>query len=200
MTSSPEPRPGYLLAWCAALLGRLATRAGEDLPPGGGWHRMGATPAAELDAALQMAASLGPAAGPLVDALSEADDATGLPEALIHPDLVPANAIPRADGPPVIVDWICTGRGPRAWALAVLLYAAGAGAAGRSLERWARSAELTAEEHDRLPGIMLTRPVVLDVWSVVHGRSTIAQAVGRLPQHRGRIAAIAAALDRTAQS
>ena len=58
-----------------------------------------------------------------VDAL---DAAEGLPEALTHPDFVLANVV--ATGPGlVLVDWAGTGRGPRVWSLAFLLYAEGAG-------------------------------------------------------------------------
>ena len=191
---SPEPRPGYLLAWCAALLGRLAKRPGDGLPPGGGWHRLGTTTVAELDTALQLGASLGPAAGPLVSALSDADDGVGLPEALTHPDLVPVNAISRGEAPPVIVDWIGVGRAPRAFTLAVLLYAAGPRSATRTLERWNRSVALTGEERERLTGMMLARPIALDVWSVAYERMTMQQALGRLQRHRAHVAAVAAAL------
>ncbi len=48
---SPAPSPGFVLAWCAGLLGRLAVRLAETLPAGGGWHRLGATPSIEIDQA-----------------------------------------------------------------------------------------------------------------------------------------------------
>ena len=43
----------------------------------------------------------------------------------IHADLTPPNAVPRGDQPPVIIDWIGVGRGPRVWPLAFLLFVAG---------------------------------------------------------------------------
>ena len=51
---APAPGPGFILAWCAGLLARLATRSARDLPSGGGWHRLGATPSREIDEALRL--------------------------------------------------------------------------------------------------------------------------------------------------
>ena len=84
-----------------------------------------------------------PEAGELVDTLADADDGTGLPEALIHADLTPPNAVPRGDQPPVIIDWIGAGRGPRVWPLAFLLFAAGPRGARRVLDRHTRSISLS---------------------------------------------------------
>ena len=96
---SSAPGPGFMLAWCAGLLGRLATRSGQDLPPGGGWHRLGPTPAREIDRALSLGGEVGAAVAELVDALAEADDGAGLPEAMIHADLTPPNAVRGATKP-----------------------------------------------------------------------------------------------------
>jgi hypothetical protein len=62
------------------------------------------------------------------------------------------------------------------------------------LKRWCRSAELTGEERERLPGIMPARPVAFDVWSVAYERMTVPHAIGRLQFHQARIAAVASAL------
>ena len=117
---SPARGPGFVLAWCAALLSRLAVRPANDLPAGGGWHRLGPTPSHEIDQALALGGHVGSSVAELVDTLADADDGTGLPEALIHADLTPANAVPRGEQPPVIIDWIGVGRGPRIWPLAFL--------------------------------------------------------------------------------
>ena len=109
---APAPGPGFLLAWCAGLLARLATRSARDLPSGGGWHRLGATPSHEIAGALRLGGQIGPSAGELAGTLAGADDGTGLPEALIHADLTPPNAVPRGDQPPVIIDWIGAGPWP----------------------------------------------------------------------------------------
>lgn len=191
---APAPGPGFVLAWCAGLLARLATRSGTDLPAGGGWHRLGATPSREIDAALRLGGATGSSVAEVVDTLAETDDGTGLPEALIHADLTPANAIPRGEQPPVIIDWVGVGRGPRAWPLAVVLFAAGPASASRILERYIRAVPLTAEERHRLPGMMIARPLALDLWAVAHERLSAKQAVARCHAYQSRAQAIAAAL------
>jgi Ser/Thr protein kinase RdoA (MazF antagonist) len=192
----PAARPGFVLAWCAALLGRLANRTGEDLPAGGGWHRLGPTPSSEISEALRIGGPLGAATAEVVDVLSDADDGAGLPEALVHADLTPPNAVPQGNDPPLIIDWVGVGRGPRAWPLAFLLYAAGPRGAGRALERYTRSISLSEEERYRLPGIMIARPLTLDLWSVAHERMTAQRAAARLRTHRSRIEAVMAAIDK----
>jgi Ser/Thr protein kinase RdoA (MazF antagonist) len=196
---SPAPSRAFVLAWCAALLGRLATRAGDNLAAGGGWHRLGASPTDEIDEALRLGTHVGPSVAEVMDTLAEADDGTGLPEALIHADLTPPNAIPQGSQPPVVIDWIGVGRGPRVWPLAFLLFAAGPRAAGRALDRYTRSVSLTDEERHRLPGIMMARPLTLDLWSVAYDRLTPQQAITRCRAHRARIEAIATALNHPGQ-
>lgn len=191
---SPAPRPGFILAWCAALLGGLALRSAEHLPAGGGWHRLGATPSSEIDRALALGGHVGASVAELVDTLADADDGTGLPEGLIHADLTPPNAVPQGNQPPVIIDWIGVGRAPRIWALACLLYVAGPTSAGRALDRYARSVPLSEEERARLPAVMLSRPLTLDLWAVAHERMTARQAVTRCRSHRTRVESITAAL------
>ena len=191
---TPAPGPGFILAWCAGLLARLATRFARDLPSGGGWHRLGATPSHEIAEALHLGGQIGPSVGELVDTLADADDGTDLPEALIHADLTPPNAVPRGDQPPVIIDWIGVGRGPRVWPLAFLLFAAGPRGARRGLDRYTRSISLSAEELRRLPGMLITRPLALDLWSVAHERMTVQQSITRCHAHRARAEAVAAAL------
>lgn len=191
---TPPPSRAFVGAWCAALLGRLATRSGADLPAGGGWHRLGATPSQEIDEALRLGGQLGPAVAELVDALADADDGTGLPEALVHADLTPPNAVPRGDQAPVIVDWIGVGRGPRAWPLAILLLVAGPRTARSALDRYARSVSLSDEELHRLPGLMIARPLALDLWSVAHERMSVRQATTRCRAHQAQVRAVAAAL------
>ena len=193
--ASPAPSPGFVIAWCAGLLGRLAARSGAGLPAGGGWHRLGATPSDEIDEALRIGGQAGSSVGELTDALAEADDGTGLPEALIHADLTPPNAVPQGDQPPVIIDWVGVGRGPRVWPLAFLLFVAGPRRARRTLERYTRSISLTDEERQRLPGIMIARPLTLDLWSVAYERITAQQAVTRGRAHRTRVDAVVAALN-----
>jgi len=192
---SPAPGPGFVLAWCAGLLGRLAVRPANDLPAGGGWHRLGPTPSREIDQALALGGHVGPSVAELVDTLAEADNGGGLPEALIHADLTPPNAVPRGDQAPVIIDWIGVGRGPRIWPLAFLLYVAGPTGAPRALDRYAGSVPLSEEERARLSAVMIARPLTLDLWAVAHERMTARQAITRYRAHRGRVEAISAALN-----
>jgi len=191
---SPASGPGFVLAWCAGLLARLASRSGGDLPAGGGWHRLGGTPSQEIDEALRLGGQIGISIAEPLDALAEADDGTGLPQALIHADLTPPNAVPQGDQPPVIIDWIGVGHGPRAWPLAFLLFAAGPRRARRTLDRYTRSVPLSDEERHRLPDIMIARPLTLDLWSVAHERMTAQQAVTRCRTHRARVEAVIVAL------
>lgn len=191
---SPAPRPGFVLAWCAGLLGRLATRSAENLADGGGWHRLGTTPSSEIDQALTLGGHVGASVAELVDTLADADDGAGLPQALIHADLTPPNAVPQGDRPPVIIDWIGVGRAPRIWALAWLLYVAGPAGARRTLDRYSRSVDLSEEELARLPTVMVARPLTLDLWAVAHERMTGRQAVTRCHAHRSRVEAVTAAL------
>ena len=191
---SPAPSAGFVIAWCAGLLGRLASRPGGDLPDGGGWHRLGSTPSREIDEALRIGGQNGSSVMQLVDALAAADDGAGLPEALIHADLTPPNVVPRGDEPPVVVDWIGVGRGPRVWPLAFLLFAAGPRAAQRTLERYVHWTPLSDEERHRLPGIMIARPLTLDLWSVGYERMTPRQATARFHGHPARVEAVTAAL------
>ena len=79
--------------------------------------------------------------------------AQDLPHAFVHPDFVPANAIPTPDERLVIVDWAGAGRGPRLWSLGFLLWASGA----RSMRlvdvvvsRYRRHVVLEPEELTRL--------------------------------------------------
>ncbi len=192
---SAPPSPGFVLAWCAGLLGRLASRSGDELPAGGGWHRLGATPSAEIDEALRLGGQIGPSVAEIVDALADADDGTGLPEAMIHADLTAQNAVPQGGEPPVIIDWVGVGRGPRIWPLAFLLFTAEPRGARRTLGRYQRSVSLAEDERIRLPGMLWVRPLTLDLWSVAHERMTAQQAITRLRAHRVRAEAIAAALD-----
>ena len=191
---TPATSPGFVLAWCAGLLAHLAKRSGDDLPPSGGWHRLGDTPSHEIDEALSLGGEIGPSVAELVDALADVDDATGLPKAPIHADLTPPNAVPQGGERPVIIDWIGVGRGPRIWPLAFLLFVARPRGARQGLDRYGRSITLTDEERHRLPGVMIARPLTLDLWSLAHERITAQQAITRYRRHRARADAVAAAL------
>jgi Ser/Thr protein kinase RdoA (MazF antagonist) len=188
---------GRTYAILGALLGRLHSRAGEDLRPGGGWHHLAldGSPADEVAVARSLLGELRSAAGPgdadSFAALDEALEAaaattTGLPEAFVHPDFVPVNAIAPADDPdghPAIVDWTNAGRGPRIWSLGFVLWAAGARdlrLVDAFVSRYRRHISLTDAELDALPVAIAARPLTMSIWGLAVGRGQVAQAV---PDH-----------------
>lgn len=203
------------------MLGRLhALAAGWDGPPGGAWHHLvpaGGRPEDEIAAArelLEAARPRVPEAGAarlaaLVALLAQADGCAGLPEALTHPDFVPANAIvpvrspgsdPAAPGEgPVLVDWSGAGRAPRLWSLGFLLWAAAHEREERAapvMEGYRRHVALGADERDRLAGAILARPAVLGAWMFVAGRrplAVVAADLADLPERAARIASLARA-------
>jgi Ser/Thr protein kinase RdoA (MazF antagonist) len=122
------------------------------------------------------------------------DTADGLPEALVHPDFVLANVVATPDGR-VLVDWAGTGRGPRVWSLAFVLYAEGAKDLRRVdvvLAGYRRHITLTDGELDRLAAITLARPLILSAWSVCTGRKTPTEAVTEAAETRALAEAVAA--------
>ena len=175
-----------------ALLGRLhcLPYAGDPagIRPGGAWHHLAdGLPSAEIAAASRMLADavhLFPdgeqdAYQALRAEVEALDAAEGLPEALTHPDFVLANVVATASDM-VLVDWAGTGRGPRAWSLAFLLYAEGAKDLRRVnvvLAGYRRHVTLTGEELGRLAAIARARPLILSAWSVCTGRITPTKAM-----------------------
>src|ERR1700677_1788160 len=104
------------------------------------------------------------------------DDASGLPEALLHPDFVLPNVVPSPERGMVLVDWTGAGTGPRLWSLAFLLFAAGARdlrRVDRVLAGYRSQVVLEPEELERLAGVARARPIVLEAWSFCMGRKRI---------------------------
>jgi Ser/Thr protein kinase RdoA (MazF antagonist) len=184
---------GRTYAILGALLGRLHARGGEGLAPGGGWHHLvlAGTPADEVAVARSLLAELEAAAGArdadgfaVLDEALEAAAATtvGLPEAFVHPDFVPVNAITRPDdaaGAPTIVDWTNAGRGPRVWSLGFVLWAAGARdlrLVDAFVSRYQRHVSLTDAELDALPVAIAARPLTMSIWGLAVGRGQVAKA------------------------
>ncbi len=186
------------------LLGQLHALdvTGSDLAPGGAWHHLvpaGGRPDRELSEMRELLAAAQArvdergitAYERLRDLLAQADDCTGLPEALTHADFVTSNAI---GAEPVIIDWAGSGHGPRLWSLAFLLWAAGH-ARGRTVESvmegYQAHVALEPEERDRLAGAMLARPVVLAAWSFVTARRPIDEVAADIEGVRGRAERVA---------
>lgn len=198
-------RPGRPAALLGAMLGGLHARPGTRLRSGGAWHHLSFTggPREEIAAAgelLDDAVAMVPARqlamfDRLREAVEQADDCDDLPHALVHPDFVPANAIPTPDERLVIVDWTGAGRGPRLWSLGFLLWVAGA-RHPRLLElavsRYRKRVSLEPEELARLEGAIGGRPLMLDCWSFCHGRRPLSVTVERIDETRALANKIAA--------
>jgi Ser/Thr protein kinase RdoA (MazF antagonist) len=198
-------RPGRPAAILGLLLGRLHTHPATGMREGGAWHHLSFVggPGEEVTAAGELLDEVRPGVGirelvlldRLRDEVQATDDCRDLPHAFVHPDFVPANAIPTADERLVIVDWAGAGRGPRLWSLGFLLWAAGA----RNLRlvdvivsRYRRHITLQAEELARLGGAIRARPLMLECWAVGAGRRQLVDAVQRVSEATdlaGRIAA-----------
>jgi Ser/Thr protein kinase RdoA (MazF antagonist) len=107
----------------------------------------------------------------LLDQVRAADDGDGLPEALLHGNLLnaPDHAVMGKNGP-VAINWKASGRGPRLTDLAYLLWGTGDWFPTRRtneerveavVSAYRRHVELTDEELDRLEGVMYIRPLYL---------------------------------------
>jgi len=93
-----------------------------------------------------------------------ADDGDGLPEALVHGNLLhnPDHALFTDQGP-VGINWGSAGRGPRLADVAWLMWGTWRDPAliEAAVDGYRRHIELTAEEFDRLEGMMYLRPLFL---------------------------------------
>jgi Ser/Thr protein kinase RdoA (MazF antagonist) len=191
----PE-RGGRIFAVLGTLLGALHARSGEGLREGGGWHHLTPQggPRQEIDGAIQLleqrAPRLGGVDAAMVDRLIEELDGTvdcaALPLSFVHPDFVPANAISTPSGETMIIDWAGSGRGPRLWSLAFLLYAT---RGHRKLielvvSRYRKQIQLESEELDTIADAIRARALLLDCWAVGHDRKKPADAVRDLPGAR----------------
>jgi Ser/Thr protein kinase RdoA (MazF antagonist) len=110
-----------------------------------------------------------------------ADGGDGLPEAFIHPDPVPKNAIFTADGP-ILVDWTSAGRGPRLASMALVLRSGWA--AGPFLKGYTKRIALTAGERDRLAEVLFSRSLIMLVFRTCHDPTTAVPAAKKLPALR----------------
>jgi Ser/Thr protein kinase RdoA (MazF antagonist) len=101
----------------------------------------------------------------LRDQVRSADDGHGLPEALLHGNLLhaPDHAL-LTDNGPVAINWKASGRGPRladfAWLMWGARWVEGDGISA-AVNAYRRHVELTDEELDRLEAVMYIRPLYL---------------------------------------
>jgi Ser/Thr protein kinase RdoA (MazF antagonist) len=153
------PHPIVRLGARIARLHGVPVPAGAERPAGALHHFAEGTMADELRAAAGWLGDLPPtgAVTKLRAAIDGADGGEGLPEAFVHPDPVPRNAIFTEDGP-VLVDWTGAGRGPRLASMALVLRSGWA--AKPFLLGYLRHGELTAEEWERLGGLLLSRQLI----------------------------------------
>jgi len=191
------------------MLGELHTLPGTDAPgaiarPGGAWHHLAeGLPGDEIAAAARILDDAGErltaddrkAHAALRAEVAGFDGGDGLPQALIHPDFVLANLVASPSRGLVMVDWTGSGRGPRLWSLAFLLFAAG----GRGPTRvdsvvtgYVTQVRPEPEELDRLAGMIRVRPAMFEIWAVGQGRKRVAQAWRGVAQARDLADAVAA--------
>jgi methyltransferase (TIGR00027 family) len=202
------PRSASAFRRLGDLLGRLHGLGLEEAVasrPGGAWHHLAYTggPGDELAAARELLDSArdrvtGDAVcvyDDLVAALARADSGDGLPEGLIHADFVPANAIASSGGELVIVDWAGAGRGPRLWALAFLLWAA-MSHIDAVMAGYRKHVDLEPGELERLPDVLLARPLVFMVLGFANGSQSPGEVRDNLERARQRIARISARVRR----
>ena len=100
----------------------------------------------------------------LRDQVLSADDGQGLPEALLHGNLLhaPDHVVVGEHGP-VAIQWKAAGRGPRLADFAYLMWGTWLKAdwIDAAVGAYRRHVELTADELDRLEGVMYVRPLYL---------------------------------------
>ena len=101
----------------------------------------------------------------LRDQVHSADDGSGLPEALLHGNLLhnPDHALLTEQGP-VAINWKAAGRGPRLADFAYLMWGApwaGVNSVDAAVNAYRQHVELIDEELDRLDAVMHIRPLYL---------------------------------------
>jgi Ser/Thr protein kinase RdoA (MazF antagonist) len=195
----PTGDPIVALGELVGRLHRLALPTGAAGRPAGALHHYAeGAPADELRAARRWLRDIEPRVAVadrdqldvLGRALAEADDASGLPEAFVHPDPVPKNTVFTEDGP-VLVDWAGAGRGPRIASLALVLRSSWAGP--RFMRGYATFIELDAEERRRASDVLMTRALIDIAFRVCREPGKVGPQVKRLSAIRRQTAAAAAA-------
>ncbi len=185
-------RSPFPILTLGAMIGRLhalAVPAGADRPAGAMHHFAEGTMADELRAVAawldsieaRVPGGVSHALDTLRTAVASADGGEGLPEAFVHPDPVPQNAIFTADGP-VLVDWTSAGRGPRLPSMTLVLLSGWA--AVPFMKGYARVVALTDEERDRLPELLFSRQLINHVFRVCRDPKIAVTAARKLPPLR----------------
>lgn len=181
-------QPPHPIVRLGAIVGRLhglPVPEGAGRPAGALHHFAEGTVADELGAVTGWLDAVAPgvpignedALAALRAAVVGADGGEGLPEALVHPDPVPKNAIFTADGP-VLVDWTAAGRGPRLASMALMLRSSWA--AVPFLKGYARRITLTDDERERLPALLFSRQLIDLAFRTCRDPTTVVTAPRRL--------------------
>jgi Ser/Thr protein kinase RdoA (MazF antagonist) len=181
-------RPPQPVGMLGAMIGRLhglAVPSGADRPAGALHHFAEGTMADELRAVVgwldaieaRAPAGSGTALQTVRAAVVAADGGDGLPEAFVHPDPVPKNAVFTASGP-VLVDWTSAGRGPRLASLTLVLRSGWA--AAPFMSGYARMVTLTKDERERLAGLLFSRALINAAFCVCRGPNTASAAAKKL--------------------
>jgi Ser/Thr protein kinase RdoA (MazF antagonist) len=181
-------RPPYPIVRLGAMIGRLhglPVPAGADRPAGALHHFAEGTMTDELQAVAgwldSIRASVPGGSGDALDAIRAAVDAAdggdGLPEAFVHPDPVPKNAIFTGDGP-VLVDWTSAGRGPRLASMTLVLRSGWA--AVPFMKGYSRLISLTDDERKRLPELLFSRQLIDRAFRVCREPKTAATTANKL--------------------
>jgi Ser/Thr protein kinase RdoA (MazF antagonist) len=205
----PHPDASGTFGMLGELLGRLNTLqcdSGAVAREGGAWHHLSLAggPRQEIADASSLLADAEPRVPAehralyeeLRDALERADDLHDLPQALIHPDFVPVNAIASPDDRVTVVDWTGAGRGPRIWSLAFLLWAARGPKRRRAVIGGYRSQiSLEPNELARLPAAISVRPLIFGCWAFCTGRQALPEVIESLSATRRLAAAIEARVE-----
>lgn len=179
------PHPIVRLGAMVGRLHRLAVPAGADRPAGALHHFAEGTMADELRAVAGWLDSIearvpsgdGDAFATIRTAVAAADGGDGLPEAFVHPDPVPKNAIFTADGP-VLVDWTSAGRGPRLASMTLVLRSGWA--AVPFMKGYRSVVSLTEEERYRLAGLLFSRTLIDAVFRVCRDPKIVPTTAKRL--------------------
>lgn len=192
------------------LLGRLHTLPFEDAVsrPGGASgddpiHE--GSPRQDLLAALSFLDAVNTKVAPgdresferLRNLVLSADDGQGLPEALLHGNLLHApDHVIAAEHGPVAINWKAAGRGPRLADFAWLMWGTWRNEEWIHLavDAYRRHIQLSEEELDRLEAVMYIRPLYLGCFSyrrdLLNGRRPSREVWGFVnPEHIGAIAA-----------
>lgn len=122
----------------------------------------------------------------LLEQMPAIDLGEGLPQALIHPDLVHKNVIARAEGGLVPIDWTGAGRGPRAVSLGFLLMSAVAHGGWKPaapqvdavIAGYRKHLQLTNEELARMEAAMPVRALIFDCYMFALGRTDFEEVTG----------------------